>query len=117
MPSPFPGMNPYLEQPGVWPNFHTQVLTAFVAQLVPQVVPDYLVQLEERISLQEPPDGPDRLLGRVDLAVAPGPEDGGVAAGPYAARAAVLDPVVIELPVADFERQRYIEIRDRHGPP
>src|SRR5947209_5259259 len=69
MPSPFPGMNPYLEQPGVWPNFHTQVLTAFVAQLVPQVVPNYLVQLEERISLQEPPDGPDRLLGRVDLAV------------------------------------------------
>ena len=115
MPSPFPGMNPYLEQPGVWPNFHTQVLTAFVAQLVPQVVPNYVVQLEERISLHEPPDGPDRLLGRVDLAVAPGSAEVGGAAAPHAARAAVLAPAVIELPVADLERQRYIEIRDRRS--
>src|SRR5258707_5630791 len=72
MPSPFPGMNPYLEQPGVWPNSHTQMLTAFVAQVVPQVVPNSVVQLEERISLQEPADGPDRPLGRADLTVASG---------------------------------------------
>jgi hypothetical protein len=55
-------MNPYLEQPGVWRRFHTQVLTAFVAQLVPQLVPNCVVQLEERISPHEPMDGPDRFL-------------------------------------------------------
>ena len=23
MPSPFPGMDPYLERPGIWPGLHT----------------------------------------------------------------------------------------------
>jgi len=26
MPSPFPGMNPYLEQPAVWIDFHNSFL-------------------------------------------------------------------------------------------
>ncbi len=39
MASPFPGMDPYLEQPGLWPGFHGQALSAIVAQLVPQVTP------------------------------------------------------------------------------
>ena len=27
MPSPFPGMDPYLEQPEIWRGFHTRFLT------------------------------------------------------------------------------------------
>jgi hypothetical protein len=108
-------MNPYLEQPGVWPSFHTQVLTAFVAQLVPQLVPNYLVQLEERISLHEPLDGPDRAVGRADLGLVRTAEDVGGPSDPLVARAAVLEPAVIELPLPDYDRQRYIEIRDRRG--
>jgi len=47
MASPFPGMDPHLEQPGIWPGFHGQALTAIVAQLVPQVTPAYVVQMVE----------------------------------------------------------------------
>ena len=28
MPSPFPGMNPYLEQPSVWAGFHNRLIVA-----------------------------------------------------------------------------------------
>jgi len=28
MPSPFPGMNPFLEHPDVWGTFHTRMLAA-----------------------------------------------------------------------------------------
>jgi hypothetical protein len=28
MPSPFPGMNPYLEQPAFWSSFHTRLMVA-----------------------------------------------------------------------------------------
>ncbi len=55
MPSPFPGMDPYLEQPGIWIGFHGQALAAIIAQLVPQVTPAYVVQMEERLFIHELP--------------------------------------------------------------
>src|SRR5262249_51647610 len=75
MPNPFPGMNPYLEQPGVWVNFHAHALPVMVEQLVPQVVPAYIARLEEQLYIHdlpaEPrlPAEPGRFLGRADLAV------------------------------------------------
>ncbi len=39
MPSPFPGMNPYLEQADLWQDFHFEFLPAMRRQLVPQLGP------------------------------------------------------------------------------
>ena len=39
MPSPFPGMNPYLEQDDVWQDFHESIIVAVREELVRQVVP------------------------------------------------------------------------------
>src|SRR4051812_16384147 len=33
MPSPFPGMDPYLEEPSLWPDFHATMLVAIRAAL------------------------------------------------------------------------------------
>lgn len=33
MPSPFPGMNPYLERPDVWLDFHNRFVVRFADQL------------------------------------------------------------------------------------
>ena len=33
MPSPFPGMNPYIEQPAVWQDFHTRFMAPAVDAL------------------------------------------------------------------------------------
>lgn len=39
MPSPFPGMNPYLEHPFIWNDFHDTYIPALREALIPQVGP------------------------------------------------------------------------------
>jgi hypothetical protein len=53
MPSPFPGMNPWLEQEGLWLDFHTKFLTAINERLVGQVRPKYIVLIEQHIYVHE----------------------------------------------------------------
>ena len=43
MPSPFPGMDPYLEQEVLWHDFHVKVIPAAAAYLSAQVLPRYIV--------------------------------------------------------------------------
>jgi hypothetical protein len=49
MPSPFPGMDPYLEDPAIWPGVHAALLAAFFEQLGPMLRPKYAVRYEERV--------------------------------------------------------------------
>jgi Protein of unknown function (DUF4058) len=43
MPSPFPGMNPYLEHADVWQDFHQSFIPLLRRLLAEQVRPKYLV--------------------------------------------------------------------------
>ena len=54
MPSPFPGMDPYLEG-SLWMSVHAQLAAVFVRQLNPQLLPRY-VALSLRRSVMEMPD-------------------------------------------------------------
>ena len=49
MHNPFPGMNPYLEQPGLWPQVQNRLIVAIADEITPQVAPKYRVSIEERI--------------------------------------------------------------------
>ncbi|HBL10818.1 MAG TPA: hypothetical protein DD379_05330, partial [Cyanobacteria bacterium UBA11162] len=49
MPSPFPGMNPYLEHPELWAGVHHWLIIAMAELLVPQLRPKYRVAVEVRI--------------------------------------------------------------------
>jgi Protein of unknown function (DUF4058) len=49
MPSPFPGMNPYLEAPSLWAGVHHWLITEIARSLLPQLRPQYFVAVEERI--------------------------------------------------------------------
>jgi hypothetical protein len=49
MPSPFPGMNPYLEQPRVWHDFHERFLPAIADHLAGQAEPRYVVKIDEHV--------------------------------------------------------------------
>lgn len=51
MPSPFPGMDPYLESPH-WAGFHTQMITEIARQLTPKLRPRYVALVEERFVLE-----------------------------------------------------------------
>ena len=67
MPSPFPGMNPWLEQEGLWLDFHTKFLTAINERLVGQVRPKYIVLIEQHIYVHEVTES--RLVGIADLSL------------------------------------------------
>lgn len=48
MPIPFPGMNPYMEHPDLWPNIHQKMIAALANQLETQLPASYKVRLRER---------------------------------------------------------------------
>jgi Protein of unknown function (DUF4058) len=48
MPSPFPGMDPYLEQPVFWSEFHNRLVVAIADAIVPSLLPRYYVGVETR---------------------------------------------------------------------
>ncbi|NJK79583.1 MAG: DUF4058 family protein [Chloroflexaceae bacterium] len=50
MPSPFPGMDPYLEG-DLWQEFHDTLANTIRAQLLPQIAPKYVALLSKRYVL------------------------------------------------------------------
>ncbi|MBI3915247.1 MAG: DUF4058 family protein [Chloroflexi bacterium] len=69
MPSPFPGMDPYLEDPVRWPDVHQSLITYIRDALQPQVRPTYLARIGERVYVITPPHAmyPDVLLVQKQL--------------------------------------------------
>lgn len=55
MPSPFPGMDPYLENPVWWPDFHHRFITYAAEVMYPDLRPRYRARIGERVYLVEPP--------------------------------------------------------------
>lgn len=50
MPSPFPGMDPFLEKKGIFHELHTQMLASAQRLLQPQLRPNYIARLERHLS-------------------------------------------------------------------
>jgi hypothetical protein len=108
MPSPFPGMNPYLEQNDTWEDFHQEFLSRARAHLAARVEPDYFVKVEVRLYIHELSAEQRRYFGRADSAV--------TAKHEHAQTAAVADlgaPVTLTMPAVETVRESWLEIRDR----
>ena len=56
MPSPFPGMDPYLENPWLWPDAHHGLITACQELLNRHIRPNYVARVEERVYLERDDD-------------------------------------------------------------
>ncbi|OJW17076.1 MAG: hypothetical protein BGO49_07985 [Planctomycetales bacterium 71-10] len=107
MPSPFPGMNPWLERPDVWHDFHSAYLPLLRRQLVRQVSPRYAVKIDENVYIHE--EGVEaRGRFRPDLGVTYRGDETSVR--PTAVEIAA--PVRLRLPDEDVERLPYLEIVD-----
>jgi hypothetical protein len=110
MPSPFPGMDPYLEQEPIWHDFHERFLPAAAALLASQVLPRYIVLIDEHVYLYDADGEGRRTAGRPDLTVARGAGAGGHAG----AVAGVVDaPAQVVLPELDEEREAFLAVYDR----
>ena len=55
MPSPFPGMDPYLEELSQWPGVHQRLITYMADAMQPRIRPRYHVLIGERVYIAEPP--------------------------------------------------------------
>lgn len=109
MPTPFPGMDSYLEDHALWPDVHNSLITALRDDLAPRLRPRYVVAVEERTYIDD--FSGLTFAGRPDVAVARVSE----AAVAYQVAAPVrrAGVAVVELPVPDSVRETWLEIRER----
>lgn len=68
-PSPFPGMDPYLEAPDIWPDVHSSLMNIYREQLAPALSPTYLAELETHLVIDRGGAGDDRFAARPDVSV------------------------------------------------
>jgi len=53
MECPFPGMDPYLEDPAIWPDFHNRLIAVLCEHLQPSLRPQFVAVTQERLYLIE----------------------------------------------------------------
>jgi hypothetical protein len=108
MPTPFPGMDPYLERRGIWEQVHSDLIVDIRRYLMPLLRPKYHVAIEQRTYLALLPPA-DQLVGIPDaLVIAPERVGAGIV---LAGMAALSTPEVGELPQPEEVRERYLEVR------
>lgn len=91
MKSPFPGMDPYLEQ--FWPDVHARLILYACDQLEEQLPASLLARVEERVVL-ETEDDPRAVYPDVQIKERAGRGFSGAAAP---SKAAVAEPVIVEV--------------------
>src|SRR4051812_22289000 len=106
MPSPFPGMDPYLESPTQFPDFHGRFINSLCETIADTLPETYFARIQEDVVLLEP--DPPAYKMTPDVRVGADAPDG---ARPAAAGVATLEPVTVpNLIVVDPHVEYYIEI-------
>lgn len=111
MPSPFPGMNPYLEHPALWPEVHNRLIVALADVLNPQLLPKYRAAIDQRIYAL---NSSDALLIRIpDVSIERRGEAELSGEGSNSGQLAVATaPMQVTVPMPIEVRERYLEIRE-----
>lgn len=106
MTMPFPGMDPYLENPILWTGVHSGLINSIRSQIASALRPRYIVSIEERVVIDLPPQQrvPDLWIQQTSAAARLKPTSPNVV---------LADPLVMEL-ANDSVREPYIEILDRY---
>lgn len=104
MSTPFPGVDPYLEQRGLWREIHTQLIVDIARAISPKIRPNYRVAIEQRSYLT--------VVGANDQTTIP---DVAVLHEPsltYSTATPTMGVfVVAELPMPEQIVERYLEVR------
>ena len=116
MPSPFPGMDPYLEEPRRWPDVHQRLITYLTDALQPAIRPRYHARMGERVYIMNPPRS---IAPDVFLIARPKPDVGGrrvrEPGASYGAPAVEADiPLLIDMPPVEY-REPFVEIVQGDG--
>ena len=114
MASPFPGMDPYLEQPAFWSSFHTRLIVGLADAIAPALRPKYYVEVETR-SYLDTPEG-ELLIGIPDAIVLSDSQatddKSKLSFTGNTTLALKRPPLPVTLPMPVETKERYLEIRE-----
>ena len=114
MPSPFPGMNPYLEQPSVWQDFHQRLVVYIREDIVEQIRPQFYAQIQVcHFSHKDSDDNCRSQSRQLELTFSESLRYGAVAES--TTRWSRVAALIASLPDIEIEKHSFIEIRDRHS--
>ncbi|MBD2197025.1 MULTISPECIES: DUF4058 family protein [Calothrix] len=110
MASPFPGMNPYLENPLFWSEIHNLLIAAIFRKLNPQLRPKYKVAIEKRI--YQTIDEDSLLVGVADVAVQNTQQKSSLEPTNIAVASPSIAAVTVDVPMPETVKETYLEVRD-----
>ena len=111
MPSPFPGMDPFIEQQK-WTSFHTRFITELCDVLVAKLSPRYEVDPEERIYLESLIAEPIRY--QADVAVHEGDSNSADSPQP-SSQIGAIEPAIYTLPMPEEQKEHFVVVRKPRG--
>lgn len=110
MPSPFPGMDPYLETPELWPDVHHELISQIRALMNPLLKPNYVARVELRVYISTE-DDPGRQALVPDVRVEARARTGAGNGKPARAGTLAIDEPLI-IPLMDNEiKEAYLTIK------
>jgi hypothetical protein len=112
MPSPFPGMDPFLEDPGLWPDVHNTLIGVIREFLVRRLSAKYYARIEERVYISDD-DDPGRTVIIPDVRVGERPDDVRQGDSASAATLQIAKPLVIATLIDDEIHEPFVEVIDR----
>ncbi|MEH2378386.1 MAG: DUF4058 family protein [Nostoc sp.] len=107
---PFPGMNPYLEDPELWPGVHHLLISEIARFLSPQLRPKYRVAVEVR--MYETTDENSLLVGIPDVIVKNRQTVTDSTNTNVAVAAPTPEPIKVKIPMPVSIREGYLEVRE-----
>ncbi|OQY45702.1 MAG: hypothetical protein B6242_09690 [Anaerolineaceae bacterium 4572_78] len=113
MKTPFPGMDPYLEQKGIWNEIHMDLIADVRRNLVAKVGPNYYVKIEQLnfLSLSSSNgNAADETVGKPDVFVISQPKNLPITSGGTAVMTKT-KPMVAILSIPKSHIHRYLTVR------
>jgi len=110
MSSPFPGMDPWLERPGFWPDVHDSLIMSLRRALAPLLRPKYYLAVQQRTVIAVVPPEPHPIFP--DLAIVEREKSSLARDVPVAT---LVEPIIVEIPVPETITEDYLEVVEVAG--
>jgi hypothetical protein len=111
MPSPFPGMDPYIEMEE-WQEFHVAMITEIWRQLSPLVMPKYFARVERRVFLERHFDDPTQFQPDVQISRR---HKARKAVHTASGSVATIEPLEFVVPMPEEHREPYVILKNRRS--
>jgi hypothetical protein len=111
MPSPFPGIDPFIEMQE-WEDFHSRFNNDVSDALVPRLEPRYIVRVERRVYVEGSFQDADQWRS-ADAAIILAENHPPASVATLAGSATAIAPVECEIPMPQERRETYLVIRAR----